>query len=96
MLKQSTRTRTRTQDLRTRPNPGLNIFCKDNCKPRRETFKFWDLLCLILEIYGTSASPARCHFVSITEQGRIQGEKLDINGILQDCSISSALSMQML
>ena len=29
---------------------GLNILHKDNCKPRRETFKFWDLVHLILEI----------------------------------------------
>ena len=29
---------------------GFNILCKDNCKPRRETFKFWDLVLLILEI----------------------------------------------
>ena len=24
---------------------------KDNWKPRRETFKFWNLVCLILEIF---------------------------------------------
>ena len=29
---------------------GFNILRKDNCKPRRETFKFWDLVRLILEI----------------------------------------------
>ena len=29
---------------------GLNILHKDNCKPRRETFKFCDLVRLILEI----------------------------------------------
>ena len=23
---------------------GFNILCKDNCKPRREPFKFWDLV----------------------------------------------------
>ena len=29
--------------------PGFNGFGKDNCKTRRETFKFWDLMRLILE-----------------------------------------------
>ena len=29
---------------------GLNILHKDNCKPRRETFKLWDLVRLIFEI----------------------------------------------
>ena len=29
---------------------GLNILRKGNCKPKRETFKFWDLVRLILEI----------------------------------------------
>ena len=29
---------------------GLNILRKDNCKPRWETFKFWDLVWLVLEI----------------------------------------------
>ena len=29
---------------------GFNILRKDNCKPRRETFKFWNLVRLILEI----------------------------------------------
>ena len=28
---------------------GFNILRKDNCKPRWETFKFWDLVQLILE-----------------------------------------------
>ena len=28
---------------------GFNILRKDNCKPRRETFKFWELVSLILE-----------------------------------------------
>ena len=31
-------------------SPGLDILCKDNCKSWRETFKFWNLVCLILEI----------------------------------------------
>ena len=31
--------------------PGSNWFRKDNCKARRETFKFWDLVCLISEIW---------------------------------------------
>ena len=31
--------------------PGCNILRKDNCKPRRETFEFWDLVRLILEIW---------------------------------------------
>ena len=29
--------------------PGLNILRKDNCPPRREIFKFWDFVRLILE-----------------------------------------------
>ena len=31
--------------------PGFNRLHKDNCKTRWETFKFWDLVCLILEIW---------------------------------------------
>ena len=34
---------------------GFNLLRKDNCKPRRETFKIWDLVSLILEIYGRHA-----------------------------------------
>ena len=30
---------------------GFNWLGKDNCKIRRETFKFWDLMFLILEIW---------------------------------------------
>ena len=30
--------------------PGFNILSKDNCKTRRDTFKFLDLVGLILEI----------------------------------------------
>ena len=30
--------------------PGFNILRKDNCNPRQETFKFLDLVHLILEI----------------------------------------------
>ena len=33
--------------------PGFIGFGKDNCKTRQETFKFGDLVHLILEIYGT-------------------------------------------
>ena len=29
---------------------GFNILRTDNCKPRRETFKFYDLVCLILDM----------------------------------------------
>ena len=29
---------------------GFNILRKDNCKPKRETFEFWDLVRLILDI----------------------------------------------
>ena len=29
---------------------GFNILCKENCKPRWETFKLWDLARLMLEI----------------------------------------------
>ena len=31
--------------------PGFNGLCKDNYKTRRETFKFWDLVRLILEVW---------------------------------------------
>ena len=34
--------------------PGFNILRKDNCKTRRDTFKFWDLVRLILEIWRYS------------------------------------------
>ena len=30
---------------------GFNGLGKDNCKMRQETFKFWDLVCLILEVW---------------------------------------------
>ena len=30
--------------------PGFNGLRKGNCKTRRESFKFWDLVCLILDI----------------------------------------------
>ena len=30
--------------------PDFNILHKDNCKPRRETFKLWNSVCLIWEI----------------------------------------------
>ena len=30
--------------------PGFNILHKDNCRMRQQTFKFWDLVQLILEI----------------------------------------------
>ena len=32
--------------------PGFNVLGKDNCKTRRETFKFGNLVWLILEIWG--------------------------------------------
>ena len=31
--------------------PGFNELGKENCKTRRETFKFWDLMKLILEVW---------------------------------------------
>ena len=31
--------------------PGFNRSGKDNCKTRRETFKCWDFVCLILEVW---------------------------------------------
>ena len=31
--------------------PGFNGLGKDNCKTRWETFKFWDLVLLILEVW---------------------------------------------
>ena len=34
--------------------PGFNRLRKDNCKTRRETFNFWDLVWLILEVWPTS------------------------------------------
>ena len=34
--------------------PGFNGLGKYNCKARRETFKFWDLVHYILESYGIS------------------------------------------
>ena len=33
---------------------GFNRLGKDNCKTRRETFKFWDLVRLILEVWRYS------------------------------------------
>ena len=32
-------------------SPGFNILYKDNCKTRRETFKVWDVVWLIVEIW---------------------------------------------
>ena len=34
--------------------PGFNILHKDNCKTKRETFKFWDLVQLLLDIWRFS------------------------------------------
>ena len=34
--------------------PGFNGLGKDNCKTRRGSFMFWDLVRLISEIYGNS------------------------------------------
>ena len=39
--------------------PGFNGLRKNNCSMRRETFKWWNLLCLILEILWYYV---RCHF----------------------------------
>ena len=47
--------------------PGFNRLGKDNCKTRRETFNFRDLVRLILDIYGTDINREsklrlhRCH-----------------------------------
>ena len=35
----------------SRLTPAFNGSGKDNCKTRSETFMFWDLVCLILEIW---------------------------------------------
>ena len=40
--------------------PGFSELCIDDCKTRQETFKFWDLMCLILEVWWykiTAISP---------------------------------------
>ena len=31
--------------------PGFIILDKDSCNTKQETFKFWDLVCVILEIW---------------------------------------------
>ena len=31
--------------------PGFSGLGKENCKTRRETFKLWDLVCIVLEIW---------------------------------------------
>ena len=46
--------------------PGFNGLGKDNCKTRRETFKFWDLVRFILEVNDifqdkNATSAARVH-----------------------------------
>ena len=38
--------------------PGFKILHKDNCKMRWETFKFWDLVCIILEIWWYADIPS--------------------------------------
>ena len=38
--------------------PDFNGLGKDNCKMRRKTLKFWDLVCLILDVWW--------HFVGYT------------------------------
>ena len=43
--------------------PSFNGLGKDNCKTRPEIFKFWDLVCLILEVWRYSSIhwvPACC------------------------------------
>ena len=37
-------------DFRCQINTWLQYIAQCNCKTRRDTFKFWDLVCLILEI----------------------------------------------
>ena len=45
--------------------PGLNELGKDNCKTRQETFKFWDLVQLILDILRyVEHSLHHCHHIS--------------------------------
>ena len=43
---------------------GFNILCKDNCKPRREIFNFWDLVRLISEILWSIQPQASCQQAS--------------------------------
>ena len=47
--------------------PGFNILRKDNCKLKREAFKFWDLVRLISEIlrYIPLKDNVSCHLVAI-------------------------------
>ena len=42
--------------------PGFNGLGKDICKTRRESFKFWDLVCLILEILRYFFPPNHAFF----------------------------------
>ena len=42
---------------------GFNILRKDNCKPRRETFKFWNLVRLISEILRYNKSQDKLIFI---------------------------------
>ena len=48
--------------LHSRVNTCFDGLGKDDCKTRRQTFKFWNLACLILEVWGTSN--ALTHFWS--------------------------------
>ena len=40
-----------TSSFSTKGTPGFNRLRKDNCETRQETFKFWDLVQLILETW---------------------------------------------
>ena len=81
--------------------PGFNRLQKDNYKTRWKTLKFFDLLCLILEIwqyYGYSA----VHYntvVHITwQQQQLNGCHVlnwHISGSVQERHISSALAMEL-
>ena len=45
--------------------PGLKGLGKDNCKTRRNTFKVWNLMCLILEASAYNVTPLQSQWNSV-------------------------------
>ena len=52
--------------------PGFNILRQDNCKPRWETSKFWDLVCLILQIFTVCViwGESRAEYITLLDGPR--------------------------
>ena len=68
--------------------PGFNRLCEDNCKMRRETFKFWDLVHLILEILRYSSTWVIELCLCCSHPAQILATKLIILHTLSCCTVN--------